>query len=204
MKPSERNYWSRNRGTFVAGVQYFDNTSGWKEINFNKYLTDGSSNASGSLYVGVADGKFIKCCVQGYQAAYTAKDQEREGRNTRGDYASKSASIDVFNGEINSYPVYKYVGTTTSSFHNLLDANGGVTIFCDAPTFVHTLYSIKEDGYGSDINEWERRAREVKPVQINSTSNYYGYTDVPADAKSYVVIAHFADGTSAISNVHKK
>lgn len=203
LKPSERNYWSSNRGTFVAGVQYFDNTSGWKEINFNKYLTDGNY-ASGSLYVGAANGKFIKCCVQGYQAYYTAKDQEREGRNTRGDYASKSLSIDVFNGEINSYPVYKYVGATASTFHNLLDANGGVTIFCDAPVFVHTLYSIKEDGYGSDINEWERRAREVNPVQINSTSNYYGYTDVPADAKSYVVIAHFADGTSAISNVHKK
>lgn len=207
LKPSERNYWNSYRKTFVAGVQYFDNSSSdWKEINFNKYLTDGNyaSNASGSLNVGAADGKFIKCCVQGYQADYTAKDQEREGRNTRGDYASKSLSIDVFNGEINSYPVYKYIGTTTSSFHNLLDANGGVTIFCDAPTFVHTLYSIKEDGYGSDINEWERRAREVKPVQINSTSNYYGYSDVPADAKSYVVIAHFADGTSAISNVHKK
>ena len=132
-------------------------------------------------------------------------NQEVDGRNSSGGYDSKSLATDVFNGDINSYPVYKYVGTATGSFHNLLDANGGITVFCDAPTFIHTLYSIKENGYGSDINEWERRARELNPVQISSSSNYnVPISSLPEDAKSYVVVAHFADGTSAISNVHRK
>ncbi|MBR1537059.1 MAG: hypothetical protein IJ630_08985 [Treponema sp.] len=206
LTPSERNYWSSYRKTTIAGIQYFDNSSGWQEINLNYYLTTGNyaNYKSDSINVAAAEGKFVKCGVQSYQADYTATDQEREGRYSSGDYASKSLAIDIFNGDINSYPVYKYVGSDTGSYHNLLDANGGITVFCDAPAFVHTLYSIREEGYGNDINEWERRAREVSPVQISVTSNYNGYQNVPEDAKSYVVIAYFADGTSAISNVHKK
>ena len=204
--PSERTTWNNYRKNFIAGIQYFDNT-GWKDIDLNLYLSDNNYSSYTTTKTGVnvaaANGKFLKCGIQAYQGNAGCYDQEREGRNSRGDYSSKSYTIDIFNGDINSYPVYKYVGTSTGSFHNLLDANGGITVFCDGPAFVHTLYSIKEDGYGSNINEWERRARELNPKQISASTNYT-VSGLPDDAKSYVVIAYFDDGTSAISNVHKK
>ena len=207
--PTERNYWSDYRRNFIAGIQYFDNTEGWKDINLNLYLSDSNyssyTTTKSGVNVSAASGKFLKCGIQAYKGDYGCYDQEREGRYSRGDYSSERNSIDVFNGDINSYPVYKYVGTNTGSYHNLLDANGGITVFCDAPAFVHTLYSIREEGYGNDINEWERRARELNPKQISSSSNYnVPISSLPEDAKSYVVVAHFADGSSAISNVHKK
>jgi len=207
-KPSERNYWGSYRNTIVAGIQYFD--SEWKEVNNNFYLTPDNSmypySATGSISVEAASGHFIRCAIQGYYCYSNYKDQELDGRLTNiGGFDSQKAAIDVFNGDINSYPVYKYIGESTGSYHNLLDANGGITVFCDAPAFVHTLYSIREEGYGNDINEWERRARELNPKQISSSSNYnVPISSLPEDAKSYVVVAHFADGTSAISNVHKK
>ena len=79
------------------------------------------------------------------------------------------------------------------------------------------MYSTNPDGYGDNIDEWERRARELL------VKDSYGYVyfpkkyDVdfsiaksniqeclPEDAKSYVVIAYFDDGESAISKVNKK
>ena len=207
LKPSERNLWESYRNCFVAGVQYLDSENNWQEVDLNFYLTETDhwkypTYASGTVSVSAANGKFVKCGIQSYYAYSNKKSQELDGRQDRGDY---SDSTDTFNGEINSYPVYKYIGGNTGSYHNLLDANGGITIFCDGPAFVHTLYSIKEDGYGSDINEWERRARELNPVQLSSSSNYTVPTSsLPEDAKSYVVVAYFADGSSAISGVHKK
>lgn len=74
---------------------------------------------------------------------------------------------------------------------------------------VQIFSSTKKDGYGDDIDLWQRYAKEVSVSQITSTNPFAlsairnevvqdGYGDY------YVMIVQSAHGERAISKVYKK
>ena len=114
----------------------------------------------------------------------------------------------------NSSPTYYYTGATKNSGdYDYIIKNGSsktsVLIASDAPTFVHTLvtkYPMSECQNWS-VERWEHNHKHIGDKQIsftaeNTTAKKY---TIPVsqmdDGDCYVVIAHFADGTSAISEV---
>ena len=159
---------------------------------------------NGSQNVSVADGKFVKLGIQGFNADSNYNDKYATGRRSNGCYDGLLNLLDPMYAEINSYPVYKYIGSATCNLYNMIEGSAGISIITDGPVLIHTLYSTREEGYGDNIDEWERRAREWNPVQINKNSNYTGYKNLPSDAKSYVVVAYFANGERVISSVYHK
>lgn len=117
----------------------------------------------------------------------------------------------------NSVPTYFYTGATKNSGdYDYIIKNGSsktsVLIASDAPTFVHTLvtkYPMSECQNWS-VERWEHNHKHIGDKQIsftaeNTTAKKYTIpVDQMDDGDCYVVIAHFADGTSAISEVMQK
>ena len=207
------NYMSFARKVYFAGISYLDSsTNKWKEINYDNELTkdvdyysgEYVTMVNGSQDVSVADGKFVKLGIQGFNADSNYNDKYATGRRSNGCYDGLLNLLDPMYAEINSYPVYKYIGSATCNLYNMIEGSAGISIITDGPVLIHTLYSTREEGYGDNIDEWERRAREWNPVQINKNSNYTGYKNLPSDAKSYVVVAYFANGERVISSVYHK
>lgn len=207
------NYMSFARKVYFAGISYLDSsTNKWKEINYDNelkkdddyYSGEYVTKVNGSQDVSVADGKFVKLGIQGFNADSNLDDKYATGRRSNGCYDGLLNLLDPMYAEINSYPVYKYIGSATCNLYNMIEGSAGISIITDGPVLIHTLYSTREEGYGDNIDEWERRAREWNPVQINKNSNYTGYKNLPSDAKSYVVVAYFANGERVISSVYHK
>lgn len=116
---------------------------------------------------------------------------------------------------------YYYTGLKKDSNNNYIFSNSGsydfllpngsskdsVIISSDAPVLVHTLVST----YPYDIcknwnvDDWEFYKKEVGLTQINFTEKDQKKYKIPVDEinkyECYVVIAHFADGTSVMSEV---
>ena len=119
---------------------------------------------------------------------------------------------------MNNYgvPRFYYTGTQNSGNYDLILPNGSekdsIAISSDAPVYVSTMVTSKE--YSKIQNwkkdTWEFRAKVVGEKQINfSTTDYspkkykipVGLID---DGNCYCVIAHFADGTTAMSEVMQR
>lgn len=88
---------------------------------------------------------------------------------------------------------------------NILDCGkNGFQIFCDAPCLVHTLYS--SNNLGEEPKLWYSRGTEVKNA-IKQESENFTYevplTDIPENSY-YVIVAHYADGTTKMSEVKQK
>jgi len=103
------------------------------------------------------------------------------------------------------YGAYYFYSTKQEcNLKNLVDHNSNITILCDKPCFVHTVWG--DEDYGDTAYYWElyNYGEDVSPMQISSSSNYTpDLTQIPS-GKYYRVIAYFADGTSAISKVRQK
>lgn len=209
------NFGTKN-GHF-ATVQMF-NGSDWYIKHENIELNSRSNNFTVDL--DITDSGFIKCSVLGASLPYLQRtslgknllgtvvykanlDASGRGTNT-GTWNMDKYRVDYAIGEINSAPSYIYIGSDTCNLYNMIEGSAGISIITDGPVLIHTLYSTREEGYGDNIDEWERRAREWNPVQINKNSNYTGYKNLPSDAKSYVVVAYFANGERVISSVYHK
>lgn len=109
-------------------------------------------------------------------------------------------------------PAYCFKGVTTSlPYATLIAGKNEVTLIRDTnaniPTFVHVMYSNYD--YGDDAGLWEiggyETASEVvtgpKTIKISDDKNNPNY--VPK-GMYYTCIAHYADGTTSISDVSKK
>ena len=113
----------------------------------------------------------------------------------------------------NSAPCYYYTGSTKNSGrYDYIIPNGKdkstVLVASDAPTFVHTL--ITKHPLSScetwTVDEWEHNHKHIGNQYMdftgNSTAQKYRIPVSDMDSGDcYVVIAHFADGSSAMSEV---
>ena len=108
-------------------------------------------------------------------------------------------------------PTYCFKGVTTSlDYATLIKGKNEVTLLRDTdatiPTFIHVMYSNYD--YGDDAGLWEiggyETASEVvygpKTIKISDDKNNPNY--VPK-GMYYTCIAHYADGTTSISDVMK-
>ncbi|MBR4374712.1 MAG: hypothetical protein IKP49_10165 [Treponema sp.] len=115
----------------------------------------------------------------------------------------------------NSAPFYYYTGTKNTGEYDYIIKNGkdksSVLVASDAPTFVHTLvtkHSLSECEDWS-VNEWEHNHKHIgdKYMDFSSNPTARKYTIPVSEIESgdsYVVIAHFADGSSAMSEVMQR
>ncbi len=113
----------------------------------------------------------------------------------------------------NSAPYYYYTGSDKNSGrYDYIIPNGKdkstVLVASDAPTFVHTL--ITKHSLSScetwTVDEWEHNHKHIGNQYMdftgNSTAQKYRIPVSEMDSGDcYVVIAHFADGSSAMSEV---
>ncbi len=99
------------------------------------------------------------------------------------------------------YPAYAS-GNITCNVKKLIDLNGVMTLTCDQPTFIHTLFS--SNNYGTDITLWECLAGEVNAKVVSSTINYNPDSISINEGDYYIVVVYFADGTRQISKVYQK
>ena len=120
----------------------------------------------------------------------------------------------------NSVPYYFYTGSTKNSGdYDYVIKNGAskssVLVASDAPTFVHTIvtkYPLSECQNWS-VDRWEHNHKHFGDKYMtfpteNPIAKKYTIPDACMNSMDtgdcYVVIAHFADGTSAISEVMQK
>ena len=113
---------------------------------------------------------------------------------------------------------YIYTGTTRNSgTYDFILPNGSsktsIVVSSDAPTFVHTLATYKPYSECKDwtVEEWEHHHSHFgdKYIDFDGDLRAQKY-DIPMNIiknegwNCYVVIAHFADGTTAMSEVMQK
>lgn len=125
-------------------------------------------------------------------------------RDLNGDIISPEVSLYIF--------IPYYIGNATKNdatddviciAKNLKQKNStSVKISADKKTFVHT---IKSDlNYGKSIDEWERFGTVINPVTSSESFEYQLLLDEVENGEYYVIIAHYADGSSLMSDVNKK
>ncbi|MBB5225489.1 hypothetical protein DYE50_03485 [Treponema ruminis] len=148
-----------------------------------------------------AQGFYMMVCYGFYQASYGTDHGRYDFSIPRYYYYYKGTDN-------------KYVQNTGN--YDLILANGSskdsVAISSDAPVFVQTLttkYSY-EECKSWDINKWQRNRRHIgeKVMSFDSTDHAAKKYKIPVneidEGDCYVVIAHFADGTSSMSEVKQK
>ncbi len=120
-------------------------------------------------------------------------------------------------------PFYYYTGRASESLHSgsecaldecaVKDVNvlsNGVQIYCDEPALVHTIYS--SENLGNEMEKWlsftyDHQEKGVTQIAGSYSTSPYYYAAPKADIPSgsyYVVIVHFADGTSMMSDVKRR
>ena len=123
--------------------------------------------------------------------------------------------IRVYSRPVYIYPDYwryKDTGAPNEIFcheKSWLKVQNGYHVFCDAPCFVHTMYStaqFTQTNTPDDAAEWEARGLETGIV--SSYGYNFTYTDdnlasIPT-GYYYTTIVHFVDGTVLMSEVMQK
>ncbi|MBQ0050567.1 MAG: hypothetical protein KBT11_00715 [Treponema sp.] len=79
---------------------------------------------------------------------------------------------------------------------------GGYQIFCDAPCYIHTLYSAKN--LQNDKDAWASFAFEVQSAYTEENMTYSEDTGKIPTGAYYTTVVHFADGTSLMTGVKQK
>ena len=79
----------------------------------------------------------------------------------------------------------------------------GANILADNPCFAHTVYSSRD--LGTNADEWINLGLDTGVVMGNASFTYsYSNTDGVPSGNYYVIIAHFADGSTVMSDVMVK
>ena len=129
-----------------------------------------------------------------------------------------AAAIDSYSSQDNaskfgfSDPVYFCKGTcTASSSYILQKTKKAVLVASDGPVYVHTLVTKRpyEECKNWDEEKWEHHRRQIGECKIVVSENTaFQKYDIPIeeidDGDCYVVIAHFADGSTDMSDVMVK
>lgn len=120
---------------------------------------------------------------------------------------------DLYTEETVSNPVYYYVPAfdeDMSKFKGSFFKNT-VAISSNKPVIINLISSLND--LGSDIDEWERRGKLIKTYYFKGDANGISFKDndvrddmLNSDEEGlvyYVMVVHFANNTSEISNVYK-
>ena len=109
---------------------------------------------------------------------------------------------------------YYYTGTPSSGegIDYLFDNKKMILIASDQPVFVHTLVSKRDytECVAWNEKQWEHNRRHINDTQLNFSPDnrspqFYNVDTSSIDSGDcYVVIAHFANGTTAMSEVMQK
>lgn len=120
---------------------------------------------------------------------------------------------DLYTEETVSNPVYYYVPAADEDMSKFKGSffKNTVAISSNKPVIINLISSLTN--LGSDIDEWERRGKLIKTYYFKGDSNGIQFkdNDVRQDMLSsdeeglvyYVMVVHFANNTSEISNVYK-
>ena len=105
------------------------------------------------------------------------------------------------------YPEYVRRQTTSSpiicNLKDILMGQTGANILADNPCFAHTVYSSRD--LGTNADEWINLGLDTGVVMGNASFTYsYSNTDGVPSGIYYVIIAHFADGSTVMSDVMVK
>ena len=120
---------------------------------------------------------------------------------------------DLYTEETVSNPVYYYIPAQNEDMSKFKGSffKNTVAISSNKPVIINLISSLKD--LGSDIDEWERRGKLIKTYYFkgDSTGIPFKDNDVRDDMLNsdeqgliyYVMVVHFANNTSEISNVYK-
>ena len=213
-----------NVQAFEAGNAWYDYYGEQNELQ-NCYV-DWRAKVLSSQSGLIKKGTFYRISVQGFNDN-TYNEQSGTGVNKinpkpYSDYLEASTVVsevpneseyDLYTEETVSNPVYYYVPAADedmSKFKGTFFKNT-VAISTNKPVIINLISSMND--LGSDIDEWERRGKLIKTYYFKGDSNGISFKDndvredmLNSDEEGliyYVMVVHFANNTSEISNVYK-
>jgi len=192
-------------GDYV-NIEYLDTTTDtWKDSTFVNEKMDQKDNATEcTLSLSKAD----------IAASYNLNQYIRVNVKFANESTSYALHLMHFK-PLYVLPAYE-AGLVTCKNKSWIDVANGKQIFCDAPSFCHTMYCVKKLSEAPAANasneevaklalEWETRGVETGIVSNNTM---YSYTNenlagVPSGSY-YTTICHFADGTVVMTDPVQK
>lgn len=191
--PSSKNYYLWYCYTYEYNDSDSDGVYSWEQKQDKKVISTYTTQLNRSyLGVPIATGHFYKVIYQVQGNSGTAFTYD------------------------NSVPRYYYYGSQNTGDYDLILANGSskdsVAISSDAPVFVQTLTTkyAYEECKTWDRQKWQRNRRHIgeKIIQFDEDNHAAKRYNIPVteidSGDCYCVIAHFADGSTAMSEVMQK
>ncbi len=120
---------------------------------------------------------------------------------------------DLYTDETVSYPVYYYIPAADEDMSKFKGSffKNTAAVSTNRPVIINLISSV--NNLGSDVDEWERRGKLIKTYYFTGSNGGIPFkdNDVREDMLNsdetgqfyYVMIVHFANNTSEISNVYK-
>lgn len=84
---------------------------------------------------------------------------------------------------------------------NLIDGGYMLTLLCDAPAYVHTVYADRDLG---KLDYWEMRGISTGEQVVRESGNLEVDLSKIPDGMYYTTIVWFMDGTATMGSVHQK
>ena len=120
---------------------------------------------------------------------------------------------DLYTDETVSYPVYYYIPASDEDMSKFKGSffKNTAAVSSNRPVIINLISS--QNNLGADIDEWERRGKLIKTYYFSGSNGGIPFkdNDVREDMLNsdecgqfyYVMVVHFANNTSEISNVYK-
>lgn len=190
-----------------------------------KYITGSTVSKEIDVSYPLKKGCFYRICIQGFNEN-SYNEGSGEGVNkvygrpygnsvettSITDYVENETDYDLCTEETVSNTVYYYIPADSNELKDfrgsLFPSTGAVR--SNKPVIINVISSMYD--LGSDIDEWERRGKLIKThyytgselIDFNDKDAGQDIKESCADGQLYyVIIAHFADNTSAISPVYE-
>ena len=194
-------------------------------VNDYKYIENGVTR---KIYHSLVPGKFYRISVQGFnENVYNPQNgkgvnklygrpynDNLKNKNIE-NYIANETEYDLCTQETVSNTVYYYIPANASELKDfkgsLFSSTGSVR--SNKPVIINVISSMYN--LGNDVDEWERRGKLVAthyysgdaandPVVFNDKAAGEDMNASDVNGKAwYVIIAHFANNTSAISPVYE-
>lgn len=198
---TDTNYWLENINHTVKSSNYFgfSNTT-VANTNFEKqtlyYDIENTATTFNIIIKNNANTSSYKLIDENYMRFYVYSEPTN-GENKE--------FMHKFLKTVYIYPRY-YKENLTCNKKNFFEGANGIQFFIDQPTLVQTLYCNGD--LGNDADVWATKAMEadVRVLDPNGDCRYSPVTDdehLPS-GNYYCIVAHFADGTSCMSDVKYK
>lgn len=160
-----------------------EESKGYASINVDSVIAKKGFNWNDSSIYNFSNDSFCKI-----SALITRKVKH----NVAYPYAEKAAA----------YPIYVMPTKPECNLKVIEDTGAGITIKTDNKAIVQTICSAKNRG--TDPRKWERIGLVTNEKLISEgIQNYVVDTTKMEPDDYYVVVVHYADGTTAMSSVHQ-